>query len=42
MQKLTPCLAVYGLESDHAPQLSQPDKLAELLLQAATRHARAL
>lgn len=42
MQKLTPCLAVYGLESDHAPQLSQPDKLAELLLRAATRHARAL
>jgi len=41
MQKMTPLLAVYGLDSDHAPQLSQPDKLTELLLDAASRHAKA-
>ena len=42
MQELTPCLVTYALESDHAPQLSQPDALAELLLQAAARNARAI
>jgi pimeloyl-ACP methyl ester carboxylesterase len=42
MQELTPCLATYGLESDHAPQLSQPDALTELLLEAVARHARRL
>jgi pimeloyl-ACP methyl ester carboxylesterase len=40
MQALTPCHAVYGLDSDHAPQLSQPDALTDLLLQALARHAR--
>lgn len=42
MQELTPCLATYGLDSDHAPQLSQPDTLTELLLEAVARHARRL
>ena len=42
MQELTPCLATYALDSDHAPQLSQPDALAELLAHAATRHANVL
>jgi pimeloyl-ACP methyl ester carboxylesterase len=42
MQALTPCLAVYGLDSDHAPQLSQPDALTDLLLQSVARHARAV
>jgi pimeloyl-ACP methyl ester carboxylesterase len=42
MQELTPCHATYALESDHAPQLSQPDALTELLLAAVARHARAL
>jgi hypothetical protein len=41
MQELTPCLATYALESDHAPQLSHPDALTELLLKAAARNARA-
>jgi pimeloyl-ACP methyl ester carboxylesterase len=40
MQELTAFAAVYGLESDHAPQLSQPDKLAALLLEAVGRHAK--
>jgi len=40
MQEMTPCVATYGLDSDHAPQLSQPDKLTELLLIAASRHAK--
>lgn len=40
MQELTPCLATYVLDSDHAPQLSQPGALSGLLLQAAARHAR--
>src|SRR5882757_6873152 len=40
MQELTPCLAVYGLDSDHAPQLSAPVALAELILAAVSRHAR--
>jgi pimeloyl-ACP methyl ester carboxylesterase len=39
MQELTPCLATYGLDSDHAPQLSQPDALAQLLLDVVARHA---
>jgi pimeloyl-ACP methyl ester carboxylesterase len=42
MQELTPCVATYALDSDHAPQLSQPEALTELLLRAAARHARAL
>jgi pimeloyl-ACP methyl ester carboxylesterase len=41
MQEMTPCLATYGLDSDHAPQLSQPDKLTELFLTAVAHHARA-
>jgi pimeloyl-ACP methyl ester carboxylesterase len=41
MQELTPFLAIYGLESDHAPQLSQPDTLADLLLDVVSRHAAA-
>jgi pimeloyl-ACP methyl ester carboxylesterase len=40
MQELTPCAAVYGLDSDHAPQLSAPDALTELILAAVSRHAR--
>lgn len=40
MQQLTPCLATYGLESDHAPQLSQPDALTSLLLEIVACHAR--
>jgi pimeloyl-ACP methyl ester carboxylesterase len=40
MQQLTPCVAVYGLDSDHAPQLSAPDALTELVLAAVSRHAR--
>jgi pimeloyl-ACP methyl ester carboxylesterase len=42
MQQMSPCLAVYGLDSDHAPQLSDPDALAALLLRAVAEHARAL
>jgi pimeloyl-ACP methyl ester carboxylesterase len=40
IQELTPFLAVYGLDSDHAPQLSQPDKLIDVLLDAVSRHAK--
>jgi len=40
MQQLTSFGAVYALESDHAPQLSQPDKLTEVLLDAVERHAK--
>ena len=40
MQELTPFLATYGLDSDHAPQLSQPDALTQLLLDIVSRHAR--
>ena len=40
MQALTAVQATYHLDSDHAPQLSHPDALSELLLKAATRHAR--
>jgi pimeloyl-ACP methyl ester carboxylesterase len=39
MQRMTPMLATYGLDSDHAPQLSQPDALTALLLDVASRHA---
>jgi pimeloyl-ACP methyl ester carboxylesterase len=42
MQQMSPCLAVYGLDSDHAPQLSDPDALAALMLRAVAEHARAL
>ncbi len=42
MQELTPCLATYALESDHAPQLSHPDALTELFLDAVARHARTI
>lgn len=42
MQELSPCLAVYGLDSDHAPQLSDPDGLVELFLKAVSEHARPL
>jgi pimeloyl-ACP methyl ester carboxylesterase len=42
MQQLTRCAATYALKSDHAPQLSQPDVLVRLLLQAAEEHARTL
>jgi pimeloyl-ACP methyl ester carboxylesterase len=40
MQTLTPCLAVYSLDTDHAPQLSAPDALTRLLIDAAAAHAR--
>ena len=40
MQELTPCLASYGLDSDHAPQLSQPAALTELLLNVVFGHAK--
>jgi pimeloyl-ACP methyl ester carboxylesterase len=42
MQELTPCQATYMLDSDHAPQLSHPDALTGLLLEAAARNARAI
>jgi pimeloyl-ACP methyl ester carboxylesterase len=42
MQELTPCHAIYALESDHAPQLSHPDALTALFLEAAARNARTL
>jgi pimeloyl-ACP methyl ester carboxylesterase len=41
MQAMTPFVASYGLDSDHAPQLSQPDALIELLLNVLSRHAKA-
>jgi pimeloyl-ACP methyl ester carboxylesterase len=40
MQEITGCDAVYGLESDHAPQLSMPDALTALILDIVSRHAR--
>jgi len=40
MRELSPCRAVYGLDSDHAPQLSNPDGLVELFLKAVSEHAR--
>jgi pimeloyl-ACP methyl ester carboxylesterase len=42
MQAMSPCLEVYGLDSDHAPQLSDPDALVALLLRAVAEHARTL
>jgi pimeloyl-ACP methyl ester carboxylesterase len=42
MQEITQCQAVYGLDSDHAPQLSDPDRLVELFLEAVGDHMRAL
>jgi hypothetical protein len=42
MQELSPCSAVYGLDSDHAPQLSDPDGLVNLFLKAVSEHARPL
>jgi pimeloyl-ACP methyl ester carboxylesterase len=42
MQAMTPCLEVYSLPTDHAPQLSAPDALTKLLLDATAKHARAL
>jgi pimeloyl-ACP methyl ester carboxylesterase len=39
MQALTPCLAVYSLDTDHAPQLSAPDALTGILLEATAAHA---
>jgi pimeloyl-ACP methyl ester carboxylesterase len=40
MQGLTPCLAVYTLDTDHAPQLSAPEALTSVLIRAAATHAR--
>jgi pimeloyl-ACP methyl ester carboxylesterase len=41
MQALTPCLAVYSLDTDHAPQLSAPQALTDVLLAATAAHTRA-
>jgi pimeloyl-ACP methyl ester carboxylesterase len=40
MQAMSPCLAVYSLDSDHAPQLSDPDNLVALFMTAVSEHAR--
>jgi pimeloyl-ACP methyl ester carboxylesterase len=40
MQAMTPFAAIYGLDSDHAPQLSHPDELTALLLRAVGRNAK--
>jgi pimeloyl-ACP methyl ester carboxylesterase len=42
MQALTPCRAVYSLDTDHAPQLSAPEALTRILLAATAAHARAM
>jgi hypothetical protein len=42
MQEMSPCLEVYGLDSDHAPQLSDPDALVALFLRAVAAHGRML
>jgi pimeloyl-ACP methyl ester carboxylesterase len=42
MQAMTPCREVYSLDSDHAPQLSDPDGLVATLLAAVANHARAI
>jgi pimeloyl-ACP methyl ester carboxylesterase len=42
MQELSPCLETYSLDSDHAPQLSQPDELVAVLMKAVARHARSI
>jgi pimeloyl-ACP methyl ester carboxylesterase len=39
MQQMTPCRAVLGLDTDHAPQLSAPAALTALLLEAVAVHA---
>ena len=40
MQEMSPCRAVYGLDSDHAPQLSDPDALVALFMTAVAEYAR--
>jgi pimeloyl-ACP methyl ester carboxylesterase len=40
MQALTPCLEVFSLDTDHAPQLSAPAALTALLLEAVAAHAK--
>lgn len=42
MQAMMPCLEVYSLDSDHAPQLSDPGGLVAMMLAAVEKHARAL
>ena len=42
MQEMSPCRAVYGLDSDHAPQLSDPDGLVALVMTAVAEHARSV
>jgi hypothetical protein len=42
MQEMSPCRAVYGLDSDHTPQLSDPDALVALFMTAVAEHARTL
>ncbi|RKE74478.1 pimeloyl-ACP methyl ester carboxylesterase [Pseudorhodoplanes sinuspersici] len=42
MQEITSCTAIYGLDSDHAPQLSMPDALTDLLLTVTEHHARTI
>jgi hypothetical protein len=37
---MTPCAAVMSLDTDHAPQLSAPEELTALLLDAVARCAR--
>jgi pimeloyl-ACP methyl ester carboxylesterase len=40
MQALTPCLEVFSIDTDHAPQLSAPAVLTALLLEAVATHAK--
>jgi len=42
MQEITTCDAVYALDSDHAPQLSMPDALTDMILSVTARHARTI
>jgi hypothetical protein len=42
MQEISPCRAVYKLDSDHTPQLSDPDTLVALFMTAVAEHARPL
>jgi hypothetical protein len=42
MQELTPCRAIYSLDTDHAPQLSAPDALTGILIEAAATHAKSV
>ena len=39
MQQMSPCRAVYSLDSDHAPQLSDPEGLVALFMTAVAEHA---